>query len=134
TSTVTGNTSVGGLAGRNYGGGSSIIASYSTGMVKGEDYVGGLVGSNWPGYWGDEGSTTTSFWDVETSGQSSSEGGTGLTTVEMQTAGTFLDVGWDFVDETENGTEDIWWILEGQDYPGLWWELIEENSVVIPEN
>jgi hypothetical protein len=25
------------------------------------------------------------------------------------------------------GTEDIWWILEGQDYPRLWWELIPEN-------
>jgi hypothetical protein len=21
-----------------------------------------------------------------------------------------------------NGTEDIWWILDGQDYPRLWWE------------
>ena len=26
------------------------------------------------------------------------------------------------MDETSNGTEDIWWILEGQDYPRLWWE------------
>ena len=41
---------------------------------------------------------------------------------EMQTASTFLEAGWDFVDETENGTEDIWWILEGRDYPRLWWE------------
>jgi len=38
---------------------------------------------------------------------------------------TFLDAGWDFVDETENGTEDIWWILEGRDYPRLAWELTE---------
>ena len=30
---------------------------------------------------------------------------------------------WDFIDETANGTDDIWWILEGQDYPRLWWEL-----------
>jgi hypothetical protein len=30
--------------------------------------------------------------------------------------------GWDFVGETVNGTEDIWWILEGKDYPRLWWE------------
>ena len=22
----------------------------------------------------------------------------------------------------DNGTDDIWWILEGQDYPRLWWE------------
>jgi hypothetical protein len=44
----------------------------------------------------------------------------------MQTAATFLDAGWDFVGETENGTENIWWILEGQDYPRLWWERAEE--------
>jgi len=31
------------------------------------------------------------------------------------------------MDEIENGTEDIWWILEGHDYPRLWWELIPEN-------
>lgn len=24
-----------------------------------------------------------------------------------------------------NGTDDIWWILEGKDYPRLWWEAIE---------
>ncbi len=28
---------------------------------------------------------------------------------------------------TTNGTGDIWWILEGQDYPGLWWEKMPEN-------
>jgi len=39
-------------------------------------------------------------------------------------ASAFLDTGWDwdFVGETANGTEDIWWILEGQDYPRFWWE------------
>ncbi len=41
--------------------------------------------------------------------------------------GAYLQAGWDFVDETENGTEDIWWIDEGRDYPRLWWELIPEN-------
>jgi hypothetical protein len=30
------------------------------------------------------------------------------TTPKMQTASTFLDVGWDFVDETENGIDNIW--------------------------
>jgi len=34
----------------------------------------------------------------------------------------FLYAGWDFVDESANGSEDILWILEGQDYPRLWWE------------
>jgi hypothetical protein len=56
-----------------------------------------------------------------------SAGGTGLTTAQMQTAAMFLDAGRDFVDETANGTEDIWWIDEGQDYPRLWWELTAEN-------
>jgi len=28
----------------------------------------------------------------------------------------------DFVDEIDNGSEDIWWIDEGQGYPRLWWE------------
>ncbi len=51
----------------------------------------------------------------------------GVTTVQMQTANTFLEAGWDFVDEIENGVEDIWWIDEGLDYPRLWWELIAEN-------
>jgi len=45
----------------------------------------------------------------------------------MQTAGTFLDAGCPFVDETVNGTEDIWWILEGQDCPRLWWKLGDET-------
>jgi len=62
------------------------------------------------------------FWDIETSGQSESLGGTGVATAEMQTATTFLDAGWDFIDETANGIDDIWWIDEARDYPRLWWE------------
>ena len=56
-------------------------------------------------------------------------GGTGLTTAEMQTASTFLEAGWDFVDEADNGTDDIWWILEGQGYPRLWRERGEESPL-----
>jgi hypothetical protein len=45
-----------------------------------------------------------------------------------ETAITLLNIGWDFIDETENGTEDIWWINdEGQDYPRLWWEQQSGN-------
>ena len=90
--------------------------------ISGNERVGGLVGENRR-----NASITTSFWDIETSGLASSDGGTGKTTAEMQTAITFLEAGWDLVDETVNGTDDIWWILEGQDYPRLWWELIPEN-------
>ena len=45
-----------------------------------------------------------------------------------RTAETFLDTGWDFVGETVNGTDDIWWINEGKDYPRLWWEPTTNQS------
>jgi len=115
------------LIGRNYEG--SIWSSYSTGSVIGTDKVGGLVGENTliPNQQGqyNTGIIGSSFWDMETSRQTTSAGGEGKTTAEMQTAKTFLDGGWDFVDEIENGTEDIWGILEGQGYPRLAWELAE---------
>ena len=110
---------VGGLVGAN---GGLITSSHSSGLVSGDSSVGGLVGYNVPGVWGPRGSIVTSFWDVQTSGWTTSAGGTGKTTAEMQTTKTFLDAGWDFVGETKNGTADLWWILEGKDYPHLWWE------------
>jgi len=135
TGAVSGAKRVGGLVGDNYG---SITVSYSTGMVTGNDCVGGLVGLN-------RGDITSSFWGIQTSGRTNMcgiqeegaagcDGSFGLTTDEMQTASTFLDAGWDFIDETENGTDDIWWISEGQDYPRLWWELINADVMNPPEN
>jgi len=103
---------VGGLVGMNSGG---VTHCYSAGAVRGSSPFGGLVGHG-------RGDMIQSFWDVETSGQTASAGGVGKTTAEMQTARTFLEAGWDFAGETANGAEDIWWILEGQDYPRLWWE------------
>jgi hypothetical protein len=46
--------------------------------------------------------------------------GVPLTDTEMKQAGSFT--GWDFVGESINGTEDIWTICEGRDYPHLSWE------------
>ena len=103
----------GGLAGCNRG---KIDRSYSTGAITGTKFVGGLVGDNTGA------SVTCSFWDIQTSGQATSDGGTGKTTAEMQTAKTFLDAGWDFAGETTNGSEDIWKIAEGLSYPRLSWE------------
>jgi hypothetical protein len=123
--TVNGDRSIGGLAGLSDG---TITNSYSTGLVSGSECVGGLVGEN-------NGDVINSFWDMEISSQTGSNCGYGKTIEQMQTVNTFLDVGWDFVDEIENGSEDIWWILEGQDYPRLWWEAIEdENGDIIFEN
>ncbi|MFC1653102.1 hypothetical protein ACFL3F_05215, partial [Planctomycetota bacterium] len=119
TGMVTANWNVGGLVGENYG---NITASYSIGAVSGDQRMGGFIGRD-----GGDANITTSFWDIETSGQASSAGGKGLTTAQMQNASTYLDADWDFIDETENGTDDIWWINDGQDYPRLWWELIPEN-------
>jgi len=138
---VSGLGDVGGLIGRNgylsdagiipssFG---SIVNCYSAGSVHSMGDKGGLVGTN---LWGQ---AVKSFWDIETSGQTNMCGclsgsvaccdnSLGKTTAQMQTASTFLEAGWDFIDETENGTNDIWWILEGKDYPRLWWELISEN-------
>jgi predicted outer membrane repeat protein len=120
TGDVLGTDYIGGLVGNKNS--ISIINCYATGGVSGTTYVGGLVG-----YKGVEATVLNSFWDIQTSGQLISGGGMGKTTVEMQTAGTFFDAGWDFAGETENGTEDIWWIFEGQDYPRLWWEPTEND-------
>ena len=156
TGAVSGDWCVGGLVGYNIG---SITASYSTVMVIGEEYVGGLVGWNGlslvtppdaPGTilncystgtvsgniltgglvgYNDAGDVSGSFWDIQMSGQAESSGGTGKTTAEMQTASTFLDAGWDFVDETDNGTEDIWSICEGTNYPRFVWQIAAGDFV-----
>jgi hypothetical protein len=109
---VSGYARVGGLVGSYWG--SRITNCYSSSSVEGEWDTGGLVGMNYP-------IPTSSFWDIETSGQTTSAGGTGLPTAEMQMMSTFTDAGWDFVGETFNGIEDIWFIPQ-QDYPHLWWE------------
>ncbi len=101
---VTGVKYTGGLVGDN--GFSTISNSYATGFVTGGTYTGGLVGRNYAS------TISNSYWDTETSGQSSSAGGTGKTTVQMKQQATF--VGWEFT--------NIWDINEGVTYPYLWWE------------
>ena len=105
--------SLGGLVGQNVNG--SVSNCYATGSVSGFDRLGGLVGQS------SSGSISNSFWDMETSDMPISAGGTALTTAQMHDVNTFLDVGWDFVGETANGTEDIWWMPSGW-YPNLAWQ------------
>jgi hypothetical protein len=114
---VSGFENIGGLLGHNghdYSG--RVARCFSTGLVSGTEDVGGLVGDN-------DANVTDSFWDMETSARAHSDGGAGKTTAEMQTADTFLEAGWDFVGETENGTEDIWSICEGTNYPRFVWQI-----------
>ncbi len=105
--------SLGGLVGQSYGG--YIEDSYAVGRVtagKNSRGLGGLIGSG-------SGEINACFWDVETSGLSTSAGGTGLTTAQMQDAATFLAADWDWVGEYANGTVDPWFIREGGGYPML---------------
>ncbi len=115
-----------GLVGKNERG--SISNCYATGRVTGGSLygLGGLVGRNY------KGNVYNSFWDTETSLVAISDGGTGLPTAQMQIQVTFTDAGWDFMGETVNGIEDIWFISQG-DYPHLWWEGIEANLKITPQ-
>ena len=110
TGSVSGSEYVGGLVGDNYFD-SSIINSSSMGTVSGIENVGGLVGHEFASY------VTNSFWDTETSGITTSEGGTGKTTAEMIDVATFtyletigLDSPWDFFDNPfdDIANEDLW--------------------------
>ena len=117
TGNVTGNYYVGGLAGCQSVG--IVSNSYATGSVTGTTYVGGLVG------WNFKGPVTNSFWDIETSGQATSEGGTGKNTTEMQDIATFLGATWDIcaVAPDSTNTTYTWNIVNNVTYPFLSWQL-----------
>lgn len=112
----------GGLVGENVG---TVASCYSTGNVTsldGDD-VGGLVGLTNP-YWG---SVTNSFWDTETSGQPTSDGGTGKNTTEMHDISTFAGAGWDIVAVANSGTRNtgyIWNIVDDVTYAFLSWQPV----------
>jgi len=114
TGNVAGTSYVGGLVGENYG--STVSNCYSSSTVTGNyEYVGGLVGFNFAS------SVSNSFWDTETSGQSTSDGGIGKTTAEMQDIDTFTGTGWDIV-LIGDYVDQTWYIDDGNDYPRLGWQ------------
>jgi hypothetical protein len=39
-------------------------------------------------------------------------------------------VGWDFIGETINGPNDVWWINKGVSYPKLYWQLVITQCTV----
>ncbi len=126
-SDVSGSSSTGGLCGYNLN--SPISNSYSSGRVFGSaSSIGGLVGVN-------SSTITNSFWDTENSGQTTSAGGTGKTSAEMKTASTFLSAGWDFKDETANGTEDIWQMgpVYNDGYPAFSWQTASGAAPLLPQ-
>jgi hypothetical protein len=114
---VTGDSGVGGLVGGND---CTVSNSYSTGSVTGNENVGGLVGRNW-------GTVRKSFWDIETSGQTTSDGGTGKTTAGMQDIANFSGAEWDIITVAPGETNDdyTWNIVDKQTYPFLSWQPIQ---------
>lgn len=117
TANVTGNTYVGGLAGDT----SQLIEySYSTGKVSGSSTFGGLAGRI------SGGTCTSSFWDINTSGQSTSACGTGETTDEMKNIATYTN--WDFV--------NIWRINANfnNGYPSLKAFLLDSDKDGVPDS
>ncbi len=150
---VSGGDRVGGLIGCTIGG--AVFRSYSTGTVaqgivpgNWEGGIGGLVGrvsgTLPPGLGGTvaAGSCEDCFWDTQTSGTSSSPGGSGRNTTQMKTQSTFTN--WDFVNVwgIDAGINDGYPYLRGNanvDYyfrtkaSGNWnnpaiWEYSPDNS------
>ena len=119
----------GGLVGKNYS--ADIENCYATGSVSGTDqHLGGLIGENTGGWYFGSGDISNCFWDKETSGQTSSDGGTGKTTAEMKDVATYtyyftqgLDYPdtWDFVGDPNHDDENnSWWNInpsENDGYP-----------------
>ena len=87
----------GGLIGHPF---ANVSNSYAAGNVTAGSSSGGLFAQNY-------GVITSCYWDMETSGQATSDGGTGKTTAEMMQQATY--VGWDFT--------GVWVIDEGNSYP-----------------
>lgn len=114
-----GDSTVGGLVGELMGG--AIFHSYSRSVILGAVAEGGLVGRQ-------RGTClyVGCFWDGDVDILPPAVGdvvGVSVkSSAELQTESTFTQAGWDFVGETANGTSDIWWTQDGQDYPRLTWE------------
>jgi hypothetical protein len=114
---LSGSVTIGGLVGDNTNG-STVTLSFSSGLVEGSHTtIGGLIGDN-------DATVTNSYWDTETSGQSSSDGGTSKTTAQMKMQTTFS--GWDFTPLTGD-----WFIDEGVSYPLLQWDVPQSAGAPI---
>ncbi|WP_163381380.1 GLUG motif-containing protein [Cyclobacterium sp. SYSU L10401] len=107
---VEGNSSrVGGLVGYNNNS-STVNQSYATGPITGTSDVGGLVGRN-----ASDSTVTNSYWDMDTSGQATSAGGSGavgLTSAQARQQASYG--GWNFADD--------WYMIEDETRPFGRWE------------
>ncbi|MCP4708767.1 MAG: hypothetical protein GY869_09095, partial [Planctomycetes bacterium] len=152
TGSILGWDSVGGLVGYNEHG--IINNCYIQGQIEGMWFAGGIAGTNWQGaisnnyaaveVWGfdaygglvgfnKDGSINECFLDAELSGNINPigyiDGGvisiSGKSTTDMMGKSSYISKGWDFTQETVNGTEDIWDICDWVHYPRLAWQILD---------
>ena len=99
----------------------TVVASYSTGPVAGASDVGGLIGY-------EDGSTTDGYWNIQTSGQSSSSAGAGRTTDQLRSPTGYQGIyrRWNVdVDNADGdhdpstGRDDPWYFGTADEYPEL---------------
>ena len=121
TGSVTGTNCAGGLVAKNL---DTVDKCYSTGRVTGDKRVGGLVGANYYDGIDRYAIVSSSFWDIETSGQSTSSGGAGKNTTEMKNLAMFSYAGWNITAVAVNETNPayIWNIVDDVTYPFLAWQ------------
>ncbi|WP_312436762.1 YDG domain-containing protein [Janthinobacterium sp.] len=107
---VGGNNTMGGLVGTNTG---TIASSYANGAVSTGSVGGGLVATG-------KGSVTGSYWDMTTSSQPTSAGGTGMTSSDLKTLANYnsatsangsLNPAWEL--------SNMWAVYDGQSAPLL---------------
>jgi len=120
---ISGAGSTGGLVGQNS---DPLINSYSIGQISKVGNYGALVGYN-------NGQISDSFWDTTVTGiaigYSAASTGTatnvlGLTTPQMWTDTVYINSGWDFLGESDNGRAELWRLcIQGTDYPALAFEF-----------
>ena len=100
----------------------NVFNSYSAGEYIGTGYAGGFVGKY------DGGEVNGCFWDIDVTGLATSSKGVGKTTSELTFKATFVDAGWDFINEQANGTDDIW-CMRG--YPVITFQV--DKFVTMPD-
>ncbi len=111
---------------------STISNTYSSCEVGGEaSNLGGFCGwSQNSSYSGCANDSDACSAFIGGTGGGDSGAATGFNTSQMQTLNSWICMGWDFVGETTNGTNDIWRMCaDGVDTPRLRWEFAPADFV-----
>ncbi|MCK4920159.1 MAG: T9SS type A sorting domain-containing protein [Bacteroidales bacterium] len=123
---------------------STIYDCYAIGTVV-EDYSGGLIGYSSESLIRNSysavislderrhpellGNIENSFYDTDLAGDYSMDA-TSRVSYDLKQACTYLEAGWDFMDEEENGLVKVWGINQdiNDGYPFLWWEGYDNTA------